>query len=145
MKTTGSKQRPKRSLPQRVAAQCNCLAQHPQRWIGIQELAQLLGVSVRSLYEGGKEAMYLKSRAVHVGRHLRWQLSFVLEWMERQQREADRQATEAELARATALAAPDKVVSIRSRKPGEEAGVLAIREQIERARQKRFQSAISRL
>ena len=136
MKTTGSKQRPKRSLPQRVAVQCNCLAQHPQRWIGIQELAQLLGVSVRSLYEGGKEAMYLKSRATRFGKHLRWQLSWVLEWMERQQREADKYASDVELARATALAAPGKVLRMHSRKQGEDADLLAVREQIEKQRAK---------
>lgn len=136
MKTTGSKQFAKRSRARDQAAKCKCLAQHPQRWIGIQELAQLLGVSVRSLYEGGKEAMYLKSRATHFGRHLRWQLSFVLEWMEQQQREADLRATQAAYALATAQAAPGKVLKMRSRKPGEDADLLAVREMIEKQRAK---------
>jgi predicted DNA-binding transcriptional regulator AlpA len=64
------------------------LSAHPQRWIGIKELAQLLGVSPRTLYEGSKEAAELKACAVTFGKHLRWQLSFVLEWMEARQQAA---------------------------------------------------------
>lgn len=115
---------------------CNCLAEHPQRWIGIKELAQLLGVSVRSLYEGGKEAMYLKSRAVRVGRHLRWQLSFVLEWMERQQRETDERATRADMALAAAQATTGKVLPIRRQAKGEDADLSVVREMIEKQRAK---------
>lgn len=57
------------------------LAQHPDRWIGVKELAQLLGVPPRSVYSGSAEAAELRAYAITFGKHLRWRFSFVLDWM----------------------------------------------------------------
>ena len=47
--------------------------------------APLLGVPQRSVYSGSAEAAELREYAMTFGKHLRWRLSFVLDWMRRKE------------------------------------------------------------
>lgn len=88
------------------------LAQHPDRWIGTKELAQLLGVPQRSVYSGSAEAAELREYAMTFGKHLRWRLSFVLDWMRRKEaaqiQQANAKAQQQQERRASANVIPLK-------------------------------------
>ena len=112
------------------------LAQHPDRWIGPKEVAQLLGVSPRSVYSGSAEAAELREYAVTFGKHLRWRYSFVLDWMRRKEAASIEQMN-ARTQQQQARRAAANVIPLNRRKPAAAQQPLADWQQtVERKREK---------
>lgn len=81
-------------------------ATHPKRFIGVADVAALMGITVAALYDGQSGTRELKRAAVKLGKALRWQEEYVLAWLDQKQREADARAAQ-ERAAEQALTAPD--------------------------------------
>jgi len=64
------------------------------------EVATLLGIPERTFRDAPGVLRELKNSAVSLGKHQRWQYGFVIAWIEGQQRQAAKRATDGESAEA---------------------------------------------